>query len=96
MFCLLINTKLLFLTISNFSFYFGHHITSIEGGMACTNDYDLWDMAKLFRSHGMTREASDKLHRIGYYDKWPSGYYKDVVVSRAKTYKRIFGGQYDG
>jgi len=47
--------------VSNFSFYFGHHITSIEGGMVCTNDYDLWDMAKLFRSHGMTREASDKL-----------------------------------
>ena len=47
--------------VSNFSFYFGHHITSIEGGMVCTNDYDLWDMAKLFRSHGMTREASDTL-----------------------------------
>ena len=42
------------------------------------------------------QEASDKLHRIGYYKLWPKGYYQDVVVSRQKTYRRIFGGQYDG
>ena len=47
--------------VSNFSFYFGHHITSIEGGMVCTNDEKLYDYAKLFRSHGMTREASSQL-----------------------------------
>ena len=47
--------------VSNFSFYFGHHITTIEGGMVCTNDESLYDYAKLFRSHGMTREASVQL-----------------------------------
>jgi len=47
--------------VSNFSFYFGHHITTIEGGMVCTNDEKLYDQAKLFRSHGMTREASNEL-----------------------------------
>ena len=47
--------------ISIFSFYFGHHITTIEGGMVCVNDPKLYDLAKLFRSHGMTREASPKL-----------------------------------
>ena len=47
--------------ISLFSFYFGHHITTIEGGMVCVNNPDLYDLAKLFRSHGMTREASQKL-----------------------------------
>jgi CDP-6-deoxy-D-xylo-4-hexulose-3-dehydrase len=47
--------------ISLFSFYFGHHITTIEGGMVCVNDSNLYDLAKLFRSHGMTREASPKL-----------------------------------
>ncbi len=46
--------------ISNFSFYFGHHITTVEGGMVCTNDEDIYDYAKLFRSHGMTREASSE------------------------------------
>ena len=47
--------------VSNFSFYFGHHITSVEGGVVCTNDDELYDYAKLFRSHGLTREASLEL-----------------------------------
>jgi len=47
--------------ISLFSFYFGHHITTIEGGMVCVNDPKLLDLVKLFRSHGMTREASLEL-----------------------------------
>lgn len=47
--------------ISVFSFYYGHHITTIEGGMVCTNEDSIYDLSKLFRSHGMTREASDSL-----------------------------------
>ena len=47
--------------ISLFSFYFGHHITTIEGGTVCVNNDELYDLAKLFRSHGMTREASPEL-----------------------------------
>ena len=50
----------------------------------------------LAQKFSQLQEASDKLHKAGYYNKWPKGYYQDVVVSRAKTYKRIFGGQYDG
>ena len=50
--------------ISNFSFYFGHHITTIEGGMVCTNDANLYNLAKLFRSHGMTREAHPNLQEF--------------------------------
>lgn len=56
--------------VSNFSFYFGHHITTIEGGMVCTNDKKLYDYAKLFRSHGMTREASPALMDT-YSEKYP-------------------------
>ena len=44
--------------MSNFSFYFGHHITTIEGGVVCTNNPDIHEYARMFRSHGMTREAS--------------------------------------
>jgi CDP-6-deoxy-D-xylo-4-hexulose-3-dehydrase len=47
--------------ISIFSFYFGHHITTIEGGMVCMNNDSANDMVRLFRSHGMTREASQEL-----------------------------------
>ena len=47
--------------ISIFSFYFGHHITTIEGGMVCVNDDNANDIVRLFRSHGMTRESSQEL-----------------------------------
>jgi CDP-6-deoxy-D-xylo-4-hexulose-3-dehydrase len=56
--------------ISLFSFYFGHHITTVEGGVVCVNDPKLYDLAKLFRSHGMTREASPELQNY-YQDKYP-------------------------
>jgi len=42
---------------STFSFYFGHHMTTIEGGMVCTNDPELYDLMKMKRSHGMARES---------------------------------------
>jgi CDP-4-dehydro-6-deoxyglucose reductase, E1 len=56
--------------ISLFSFYFGHHITTVEGGIVCVNDDKLYDLAKLFRSHGMTREASSELQSY-YQAKYP-------------------------
>ena len=48
--------------MSCFSFYFGHHMTTIEGGMVCTNDEEIYQLARMFRSHGMTREASRETH----------------------------------
>ena len=47
--------------MSCFSFYFGHHMTTIEGGMVCTNDENAYQLARMFRSHGMTREASKEV-----------------------------------
>jgi CDP-6-deoxy-D-xylo-4-hexulose-3-dehydrase len=47
--------------LSLFSFYFGHHITTVEGGIICTDNEKLYNLAKLFRSHGMTREASPEI-----------------------------------
>ena len=46
--------------ISNFSFYYAHHMSTIEGGMICTNDKRIFQLAKMLRSHGMLREVSDK------------------------------------
>ena len=40
--------------MSCFSFYFGHHMTTIEGGMVCTNNEEIYQLARMFRSHGMT------------------------------------------
>ena len=46
--------------ISNFSFYYAHHMTTIEGGMICTNDKKTYELSKIFRSHGMVRETKNK------------------------------------
>ena len=47
--------------MSCFSFYFGHHMTTIEGGMISTDSEEIYQLARMFRSHGMTREASKKV-----------------------------------
>jgi len=43
--------------ISNFSFYYAHHMTTIEGGMICTDDAEVYEQTRMLRSHGMVREA---------------------------------------
>jgi CDP-6-deoxy-D-xylo-4-hexulose-3-dehydrase len=45
-----------------FSFYWGHHMTSVEGGMLCTNDEDLYKTCVLKRSHGLARELPAEYH----------------------------------
>ena len=56
--------------MSNFSFYFGHHITTVEGGVVCTNDKEIYELAKMFRSHGMIREAGEDVYNT-YTAKYP-------------------------
>ena len=46
--------------ISNFSFYYAHHMTTIEGGMICTNDKKIYENLRILRSHGMLRESKNK------------------------------------
>lgn len=50
--------------MSNFSFYYAHHMSTIEGGMVSTNDRDLYEMVRMIRAHGMVRESgSDEVKR---------------------------------
>ena len=62
-----------FSLISNFSFYFAHHLSTIEGGMVCTNDPEIYDIVRMFRSHGMVREATDTALKEKYTNR-----YKDL------------------
>lgn len=45
---------------SNFSFYFAHHMSTIEGGMICTNNHIFYQVCRALRSHGMTREMTNE------------------------------------
>lgn len=40
---------------STFSFYVGHHMSTVEGGAVCTDDKELAMMLKLVRAHGWDR-----------------------------------------
>ena len=44
---------------ATFSFYFGHHMTTVEGGMISTNDPDLYELMRMKRSHGLARESGN-------------------------------------
>ena len=56
---------------SNFSFYFAHHMSTIEGGMACTNDENLYQIFRMLRSHGMVRETTDEELSQSYIQDYP-------------------------
>lgn len=57
--------------ISNFSFYFAHHMSTIEGGMVCTNNEDVYETIRMLRSHGMVREASSDTIKQRYIEQYP-------------------------
>ena len=59
--------------ISNFSFYYAHHMTTIEGGMICTNNKKIYELSKILRSHGLVREAKNKKYEEKIMNK-----YKDL------------------
>ena len=58
---------------SSFSFYYAHHISTIEGGMICTNDKKTYQNLLMLRSHGMVREVKDKKFQLSIKKK-----YKDL------------------
>ena len=56
---------------SNFSFYYAHHMTTIEGGMVSTNDDDLYDQLRMLRSHGMVRESLNEETKNSFSKNYP-------------------------
>ncbi len=55
--------------LSNFSFYYAHHLSTIEGGMICTDNDDFNDLLRAYRSHGLVREMQGEETR----QKWIKG-----------------------
>ena len=46
----------------------------------------------LIQKFSQLYEASDRLHRMGYYDEWPTDYYHEVVSSRQQQFEKLFKG----
>lgn len=77
---------------SNFSFYFAHHMSTIEGGMVCTNDENVYQAARMLRSHGMVRESDSPEFRRKWEDAspdlnpkfifaWPTGNFRSTEIN---------------
>ena len=45
--------------MSSFSFYFGHQLSTIEGGMVNTSDKELYDILLMLRSHGWGKDLDE-------------------------------------
>ena len=54
--------------VGTFSFYFSHHITTLEGGICVTDDFELAETLRILRAHGWSREADE--HQK-YVEKYP-------------------------
>jgi CDP-6-deoxy-D-xylo-4-hexulose-3-dehydrase len=54
--------------VGNFSFFFSHHISTMEGGITVCNDFDLAETLRVLRAHGWSREADE--HKK-YVEKYP-------------------------
>ena len=46
--------------VSNFSFFFAHHMSTIEGAAISTNDERFYQLLRCNRSHSMLRESTDE------------------------------------
>lgn len=71
---------------STFSFYFGHHMTTIEGGMISTYDQELLDLMTIKRSHGMARLLPLEKYKQAQKD-WPDVNPKFLFMTSAWNFR---------
>tara|TARA_B100001029_G_C15054539_1_gene453317 strand:- start:356 stop:1507 length:1152 start_codon:yes stop_codon:yes gene_type:complete len=64
----------------SFSFYWGHHMSTIEGGMITTNNRKFYNTCLLKRSHGLARELPAKEQKF-YKKKYSENYFKFLFLS---------------
>ena len=72
---------------SNFSFYFAHHMSTIEGGMVCTNDTRFYEILRCLRSHGMLRESTDESMKEDFYRRYPELNKDFIFLAAAHNYR---------
>lgn len=53
--------------IGNFSFFFSHHISTMEGGISICNDFDLTETMRILRAHGWSRESDQHQKYVNMY-----------------------------
>ena len=72
---------------SNFSFYFAHHMSTIEGGMISTDDDYFYQLCRSLRSHGMVREFTDDNLKKQYAEKYDNLNQDFVFIGKAHNFR---------
>ena len=72
---------------SSHSFYFGHHISTIEGGMVSTDDRKFYNISLAVRSHGWARDMEkifrkklEKKYKVDEFESLYTFYYSGLNV----------------
>ncbi len=65
----------------SFSFYYGHHISTIEGGAVTTNDTKLYNLMLSIRSHGWSRDVDQE-----YKESWK----KEFTIDNVREYYTFY------
>ena len=88
--------------MSSFSTYFGHHISTIEGGFISTDDKDLYELLISLRSHGWGRDLSkttqkklQKEWNVSEFDTLYTFYYPGFNLRSTDLQAKIGLGQID-
>ena len=67
--------------MTSFSFFIAHHMSTIEGGMVCTDDQDLAEMLRIVRANGWDRNLTAAQQR-----KWRKKYKVDSEFDAKYTF----------
>ncbi|MBF0332211.1 MAG: DegT/DnrJ/EryC1/StrS family aminotransferase [Alphaproteobacteria bacterium] len=79
--------------VGTFSFYYSHHITTLEGGICVSDDFELAETMRILRAHGWVREVEDKKR---WTDRYPDIHERFLFVNlgynlRATDVQGAFG-----
>jgi CDP-6-deoxy-D-xylo-4-hexulose-3-dehydrase len=72
---------------SNFSFYYAHHMSTIEGGVVSTNDSNFYQVIRMIRSHGMVRELTDEKMKSNFIANHPDLNYQFIFAMPAYNFR---------
>ena len=72
--------------VGTFSFYYSHHITTLEGGMVVTDDFELAETMRALRAHGWVREMDQpKKYLDAYADIHPKFLFVNIGYNLRAT-----------
>lgn len=64
--------------VGTFSFYYSHHMTTLEGGITVTDELELAELMRILRAHGWIREVEERQRWL---DRYPEFHPRFLFVN---------------